>query len=84
MPIPAGNLLQQDLTDLYCNSLLFKQLRAEIIPDGCESCFYGKECNGGLRCLSHAVTGTFDASDPGCSMAGMKKGRVETLPSGGK
>ena len=67
MPIPVGNLMTTDLTELYTTSPLFAELRREDVPAGCGSCFYRHECRGGLRCLSHALTGSFEAADPGCS-----------------
>jgi radical SAM protein with 4Fe4S-binding SPASM domain len=77
MPIPAGDLLQHDLVELYDTSPLFAELREKKTSIGCESCFYRADCNGGLRCLAHAMTGSFNQADPGCWLAN----RAETMIS---
>lgn len=69
MPIPVGNLLHDPLEKLYFESDLFCRLRQDAIPQGCQNCFYRQACGGGLRCLGHALTGSFRSSDPGCSLA---------------
>ncbi len=68
LPIPAGNLMERNLTDLYRDSPVFRELQRDDVPNGCSECFYGLECRGGLRCLSHAFTGSFHHPDPGCSL----------------
>jgi len=65
MPIRVGNLLEMPLLELYDNSELLLALR-EQISEGCENCFYGKFCRGGLKCLSYAATGDPFKTDPGC------------------
>jgi len=69
LPLPAGNLLEESLADLYRESPVFEELRRDDVPKGCSECFYRLECRGGLRCLSHALTGSLCAPDPGCSLA---------------
>jgi radical SAM protein with 4Fe4S-binding SPASM domain len=70
LPIRVGNLVATPLAELYDGSPLLRALRC---PDrtsrGCESCFYAKLCRGGLKCLSHAVTGDPFRADPGCWLA---------------
>lgn len=69
MPVRVGNLREQPLTQLY-DCELFERLRdPEQIPAGCEECLYVRLCRGGLRCLSHAVTGDPLTADPGCWLA---------------
>jgi radical SAM protein with 4Fe4S-binding SPASM domain len=67
MPIPVGNVLSSDLVTLYRESRLFAILRdRSIICRGCTGCLYERLCNGGLRCLGHAMTGELHLADPGC------------------
>jgi len=67
MPIRVGNLLETPLLELYDNSALLRQLRHPAqISEGCQDCFFQKQCRGGLKCLSYAVTGDPFKADPGC------------------
>lgn len=67
MPIQVGNLMDRPLAELYYQSSLFRALRnPHCISDGCQGCFYARFCRGGLKCLSHAVTGDPFKADPGC------------------
>jgi len=67
MPISVGNLTTVPLKELYYKSGLFQDLRdRNKVSDGCEKCFYNKLCQGGLKCLSYAVTGDPFKKDPGC------------------
>lgn len=68
MPIPLGNLLDDNLSELYFGSPLLDKLREHNIPLECSACFYRELCGGGLRCLSYAMQGSFNLADPGCSM----------------
>lgn len=69
LPILAGNVLQTPLTQLYDDEL-FQSLRTprEAAP-GCASCLYKHLCNGGLKCLSYATSGSPHTADPGCWLA---------------
>jgi radical SAM protein with 4Fe4S-binding SPASM domain len=67
MPISVGNLTNTPLEELYYKNELFKDLRDKNkVSEGCEGCFYNKLCQGGLKCLSYAVTGDPFKKDPGC------------------
>ncbi len=67
MPILVGNLAEQNLSQLYYDSPLLRARRdPESIPKDCGGCFYARLCRGGLRCLSHAVSGSLRRADPGC------------------
>lgn len=67
MPIKIGNLLNNNLADMYFNSEIMKNLRdRNVTLEKCQGCNFFKSCNGGLKCLSFAVNnGKFD-KDPGC------------------
>lgn len=69
MPIPAGNVLDRSLQELYFDSAVLRSLREHEPPDACARCFYSEVCRGGLRCLAHAVHGTPFLADPGCWLA---------------
>ncbi len=67
MPIIAGNLMDRELYDIYYNSEALMNLRnIPEYPNACQSCSYVKECQGGLKCLSYALTGSPFNRDPGC------------------
>ena len=77
MPISVGNLLETDLLELYYKSELFQKLRhKESVSSGCEECQFSQVCRGGLKCLSHAITGNPFNADPGCWM---NKDRMEKM-----
>jgi len=70
MPIKIGNVLEEPLSKLYYDSQLFRRLRGRtIISDGCRGCLHAETCQGGLKCLSYAVTGDPFRADPGCWIA---------------
>ncbi len=67
MPIRVGNLLETPLSELYYDSDLFRKLRSrDRVSEGCGECCRRRECRGGLKCLSYAVTGDPLTADPGC------------------
>lgn len=70
LPLPAGNVFDTPLPDLYFSSPVLRALREQQDPPAsCAKCFYSRLCHGGLRCLAHAVHGTPHAADPGCWLA---------------
>ncbi|MEN6438642.1 MAG: radical SAM protein [Syntrophobacter sp.] len=67
MPIKVGNVLETPLARIYHESQLLHALRdRDRVCDGCRMCFFAHVCRGGLRCLSHALTGSPFETDPGC------------------
>jgi len=67
MPVSVGNIFQQPIETIYEESPLLRMLRSDdAIPAACRTCFYAQACRGGLRCLSHAITGDPFRKDPGC------------------
>ncbi len=73
MPIKVGNILEDNLIDIYNNNKLFQQLRDFSHPiKGCDSCRHKNVCNGGLKCLSYALTGTPFVGDFGCKLTNRK------------
>ena len=66
LPIPAGNVRQDRLVDIYRNSALFKSLRdPDQMTGKCGECAFRIVC-GGSRARAYAVTGDPLATDPLC------------------
>lgn len=66
LPLPAGNVRNQGLAEIYQESLLFRQLRDRSLLKGkCGRCEYRSVC-GGSRARAYALTGDYLASDPTC------------------
>lgn len=77
MPIVVGNVIETPLSDIYWGNDTFQRLRDnDVIPEGCERCFYSRTCRGGLRCLSYATYGTPFVGDPGCWLRDATPDRV--------
>ncbi|HWP96973.1 MAG TPA: radical SAM protein [Syntrophomonadaceae bacterium] len=67
MPIVAGNLMQNTLEEIYQQDIM-QNLRQDSGAK-CSGCLYQQICQGGLRCLAYALTGSPFAPDPGCWIA---------------
>jgi len=66
LPVAAGNVRTQDVTDIYRNSLLFRSLHdSDQLRGKCGSCEYREIC-GGSRARAFAYTGNVLESDPFC------------------
>ena len=66
LPLPAGNVRERSVVDIYRNSTLFRELRDPALLTGkCSGCRFREVC-GGSRARSYAVTGDYLASDPSC------------------
>lgn len=68
MPIVVGNLLKDNMSDLYFNSDILKSLRKNTIPDDCSLCEHSETCHGGLKCLTYAVYNDLNHKDIGCNL----------------
>jgi radical SAM protein len=67
MPLAAGNIRQQELAEIYCDSPLFQGLRDTSKLEGkCGACEF-KEICGGSRARAYALTGNPYAEEPCCS-----------------
>lgn len=74
MPIVVGRVPDEGLIDIYYRSALMAKLRRRALTaTGCEGCAHGESCNGGLRCLSYALTGDPFRRDPHCTFHTMEK-----------
>lgn len=66
MPIICGNVFSSTLEDVYYNNPTFTDLRRKYTPKECGSCTYNYLCNGGAKCQSFALYGTYKKADPAC------------------
>lgn len=67
LPISAGNLTSQPLSEVYCDSSLFTSLRdTSKLKGKCGRCTMRSIC-GGSRARAYAITGDLFASDPCCA-----------------
>ncbi len=66
MPIVVGNLLKNNMIDLYENNEILKNLREREIPDECSDCENSVMCRGGLKCLTYALYKNLNHKDIGC------------------
>lgn len=66
LPIPAGNIREQDLGRIYRESPLFRSLRdADQLKGKCGLCEFRELC-GGSRARAYGMTGDYLESDPSC------------------
>ena len=68
MPIVVGNLLKDNMYDLYKNNKVLKDLQKDLIPDDCKDCEHASLCKGGLKCLTYAILNDYNKKDVGCSL----------------
>lgn len=67
LPLPAGNIKQRELLDIYRDSPVFQELRDEEALGGkCGLCEFRKLC-GGSRARAYAMTGDYLAEEPLCA-----------------
>ncbi|SDB15002.1 radical SAM additional 4Fe4S-binding SPASM domain-containing protein [Pseudobutyrivibrio sp. YE44] len=69
MPIVVGNLLSEDMYELYMNSPTLKMLREDTTPEDCKGCEHETFCKGGLKCLTYALYKDLNHKDVGCTDA---------------
>jgi radical SAM protein with 4Fe4S-binding SPASM domain len=68
MPIFCANVFETDMTDVYYNHEVFKELRKDYIPKECAACEFSYLCKGGAKCQSYARFGNFHKADPACPL----------------
>ena len=80
LPIPAGNVRNESVVDIYRNSPLFVELRDYGRLKGkCRLCEYRNIC-GGSRARAYAVTGDYMQSEPYCAYIPESYKRKRSLP----
>lgn len=57
LPLELGNLLKDNLSDIYCKSNIISMLKSDCTPNECMSCFQVKKCAGGAKCITYAMSG---------------------------
>lgn len=68
MPIVVGNLLKDNMYELYTKNKILKGLRQDTTPDDCKYCDYSNFCKGGLKCLTYALYKDLNHKDIGCDL----------------
>lgn len=68
MPIICGNVFEMNMTEVYYNHEVFKNLRKNYIPKECAFCNFSYFCRGGAKCQSYAHFGDFYKADPACPL----------------
>jgi GeoRSP system radical SAM/SPASM protein len=66
IPVVIGNLLKDDLKDLWDNSDVLGRMRNKEPRDKCKTCKHYEECLGGCTARAYAMTGDFNSPDPHC------------------
>lgn len=66
LPIPVGNCLTEDMTELCEKSRLIHELQEQRIPEECLPCPHAVLCRGGAKCLTYAMTGDYMGKDVNC------------------
>ncbi len=66
LQLKAGNIREQNLTKIWYNSKIFKELRNRNLLKGkCRECLHRETC-GGCRARAYTQTGDYLESDPIC------------------
>jgi radical SAM protein with 4Fe4S-binding SPASM domain len=66
LPVTAGNIREQSLTSIWCNSGILNELRERSLLKGqCGRCEYRGTC-GGCRGRAYACSGDYLETDPVC------------------
>ncbi|MDD5772712.1 MAG: GeoRSP system radical SAM/SPASM protein [bacterium] len=66
MPVSIGNILKEDISDLWKNSPVLLKLRNKEAKGKCVSCESYEECLGGCSARAYAMSGDFNQPDPHC------------------
>jgi radical SAM protein with 4Fe4S-binding SPASM domain len=78
-PLKLGNILEDDLEDLWENNTILKELRnKDILKDQCGDCQYRYYC-GGCRARAYGYTGDYLRGDPGCIKNSIKRKKVKNI-----
>ncbi len=66
IPVVIGNLLVDDLKDLWDGSKVLERMRNKKPKEKCLTCKHYEDCLGGCTARAYAMTGDFDSPDPHC------------------
>lgn len=76
LPVPAGNVRENHLAEVYRDSGLFRQLRDRSLLKGkCGVCEYRSLC-GGSRARAYAMTGDWLEAEPFCTHVPLRYQRM--------
>ncbi len=64
-PLKVGNILEDNLEDLWLHNHVFEDLRNRNMIEGCGGCEYRYYC-GGCRARAYSYYGDYSKPDPGC------------------
>ncbi len=70
--LPAGNIRETPLKDLWRHSTVFKNMRSAPGNPICNSCDYFRSCRGGSRARTYVALGSLTEPDPVCTIASEK------------
>jgi radical SAM protein len=80
LPIPAGNVRERGLAEIYRIAPLFRELRdAERLLGRCGVCEYRRIC-GGSRSRAYALKGGYQATEPWCAYEPVTRSRPRAAP----
>jgi radical SAM protein with 4Fe4S-binding SPASM domain len=65
LPLPLGNVRDDDVVDVYREHPLLRRIRAADFGGRCRACAYRESC-GGSRARAFAASGDPLGEDPGC------------------
>lgn len=66
IPVVIGNIVRDDLKEIWANSPVLEKLRHKTPTGKCASCSDYGECLGGCSARALAMTGDFNSPDPHC------------------
>lgn len=66
IPIMIGNIVKDDLKEVWYNSTVLEQMRNKKPTGKCASCSSYDDCLGGCSARALALTGDFNNPDPHC------------------
>lgn len=69
IPVVIGNLLTEDLKDIWDGSKVLDKMRNKTPREKCKVCKHYEDCLGGCSARAYATTGDFNSPDPHCWVA---------------
>ncbi len=69
IPVVIGNLLTDDLKNLWDHSNVLDKMRNKKPKEKCLTCKHYEDCLGGCTARAYATTGDFNSPDPHCWVA---------------
>lgn len=65
LPIELGNVLDKDIDEIL-NESKNNWLKQDSISEDCKTCKFKRQCQGGAKCLTYAMTGKIKEKDINC------------------